>query len=85
MLLKFIDPKPIPKNFIFQDRHFHTIHTQVVVDNAGRICHIQSGFLGHQNDAQQFGMMPQIGYNAELIFHKTLYYRQIRFIPAVIP
>jgi hypothetical protein len=49
-------------------RHFHVIHTQVVVDNTGKICHIQSGFLGHQNDAQHFRLMPQIGYNQELDF-----------------
>jgi hypothetical protein len=28
----------------------------------------QSGFLGHQNDAQHFRLMPQIGYNQELDF-----------------
>lgn len=49
-------------------RHFHVIHTQVVVDNTGKICHIQSGFLGHHNDAQHFRLMPQIGHNQELDF-----------------
>ena len=49
-------------------RHFHSIHTQVVVDTSGKICHVESGFLGHQNDAQQFAMMPQIGQNKELDF-----------------
>jgi len=66
-------PQTDPQELYFSGhRHFHTIHTQVVVDNAGRICHIQSGFLGHQNDAQQFGMMPQIGYNAELNFPQNI-------------
>jgi hypothetical protein len=38
----------------------------VVVANTGKICHIQSGFLGHQNDAKHFRLMPQIGHNQEL-------------------
>jgi hypothetical protein len=44
----------------------------VVVDNTGKICHIQSGFLGHQNDAQQFRLMPQIGHNQELDFPQNV-------------
>jgi hypothetical protein len=40
----------------------------MVVDNTGKICHIQSGFLGHQSDAQHFRLMPQIGHNQELDF-----------------
>jgi hypothetical protein len=44
----------------------------VVVDNTGEICHIQSGFLGHQNDAQQFRLMPQIGHNQELDFPQNV-------------
>jgi hypothetical protein len=40
----------------------------MVVDNTGKICHIQSGFLEHQNDAQHFRLMPQIGHNQELDF-----------------
>ena len=47
-------------------------HTQVVVDNAGKICHIQSGFLWHQNDAQHFRLMPQIGHNQELDFPENV-------------
>jgi hypothetical protein len=53
-------------------RHFHVIHTQVVVDNTGEICHIQSGFLGHHNDAQHFRLMPQIGHNQELDFPQNV-------------
>jgi hypothetical protein len=41
-------------------RHFHFIHTQVVVTNTGKICHIQSGFLGHQNDAKHFRLMRKL-------------------------
>ena len=29
--------------------------------NDGTICYVESGFLGHQNDAQQFMLMNQIG------------------------
>lgn len=42
-------------------RQYHAIHTQIIVDNAGTIRFIQSGFLGHLNDAQQFAMMDQLG------------------------
>jgi hypothetical protein len=42
-------------------RHFHAIHTQVIIDNAGYICYAEARFLGHQNDAKQFTMMQQIG------------------------
>ena len=66
-------------------RHFHTIHTQVVVDNAGIICHIQSGFQGHQNDAEQFGMMPQIGYNAELNFPQNVVLSADKIYPSRYP
>jgi hypothetical protein len=34
-------------------RHFHAIHTQVIIDNAGYICYAEARFLGHQNDAKQ--------------------------------
>jgi hypothetical protein len=50
----------------------HVIHTQVVVDNTEKIFHIQSGFLGHQNDAQHFRLMPQIGHNQELDFPQNV-------------
>jgi hypothetical protein len=43
-----------------------------VVDNTGKICHIQSGLLGHQNDAQHFRLMPQIGHNQELDFPQNV-------------
>jgi hypothetical protein len=33
---------------------------------------IQSGFLGHQNDAQHFRLMPQIGHNQELDFPQNV-------------
>ena len=42
-------------------RCYHAIHTQVVVDTKGIIRHTESGFLRHQNDAQQFMLMHEIG------------------------
>ena len=42
-------------------RQYHAIHSQVIVGNSGVIRHVESGFLGHQNDAQQFRLMRQIG------------------------
>jgi hypothetical protein len=43
------------------NRHYHCIHTQVVITNDGTICYVECGFLGHQNDAQQFMLTRQIG------------------------
>ena len=42
-------------------RHFHFIHTQVVVDVHGTVCYIESGYQGHLNDAQQYALMQEIG------------------------
>jgi hypothetical protein len=39
----------------------HFISFLTVSDNTGEIHHIECGFLGHQNDAQQFRLMRQIG------------------------
>lgn len=54
-------------------RHFHCIHTRVVVENLGKI-YIDSGFLGHQKDDQllQFAMMLSTGRNTELDFLKGI-------------
>jgi hypothetical protein len=54
--------------FFSEHRHFHAIHTQVIIDNAGYICYAEARFLGHQNDAKQFTMMQQIGVNRPLHF-----------------
>ena len=40
---------------------FHNFSTQIIIDVDGNICYIQSGFLGHNNDAGQLLMMPDIG------------------------
>lgn len=49
-------------------RHTHCIHTIVIVDNQGMLRHVSSGFLGHQNDAQSFNYLPNIGPGMELDF-----------------
>jgi uncharacterized protein (DUF779 family) len=51
--------------YVSGHRHFHAIHTQVIIDNAGYICYAEARFLGHQNDAKQFTMMQQIGVTVE--------------------
>ena len=56
--------------FFSGHQHFHAIHTQVIIDNAGYICYAEARFLGHQNDAKQFTMMQQIGVNGPLHFLK---------------
>ena len=43
------------------NRLYNAIHTQVIVDNTGLIRCVESGFMGHQNDAQQFVLMVNIG------------------------
>ncbi|XP_071150488.1 melanopsin-A-like [Mytilus edulis] len=53
---------------IIGHRNYHAIHTQVIVDNEGSICYVESGYLGNQNEAQQYRMMRQIGANAPLNF-----------------
>ena len=50
-------------------RQYHAIHTQIVVDNLGTIRFIQSGFLGHLNDAQQFAMMDRLGIDMPFPHH----------------
>jgi hypothetical protein len=49
------------EHYYSRNRHYHCIHTQVVITNDGIICYGESSFLGHQNDAQQFIIMRQIG------------------------
>jgi hypothetical protein len=61
--------------------YFHVIHTQVVVDNTGKICHIQSSFLRHQNDAQHFRLMSQIGHHQDLDFPQNVVLLADRIYP----
>jgi hypothetical protein len=52
-------------------RCYHAIHTQIIVDVHGDIRYVESGFLGHANDAQQFGLMRQVG--NDLLFPEECY------------
>lgn len=61
LLRKFTDHKLSHKLYNSGYRHYHAIHTQVIVENTGLDRHIECGFLGHQNDAQQYRLMDQIG------------------------
>ena len=54
------------EQFYSGHRHHHAIHSQIIVDCHGTIRFMRSGFLGHQNDAQQYRMLPDIG--ADLLF-----------------
>ena len=42
-------------------RKYHSMHSQVIVDNTGKSRYIESGFIGHLNDAQQCVLMRHIG------------------------
>ncbi|KAL4232432.1 hypothetical protein ACF0H5_007125 [Mactra antiquata] len=42
-------------------RRYHCIHTQVITDANGIIRYVESGYCGHLNDAQQYGLMHRIG------------------------
>ena len=54
------------QQFYSGNRLYNCLHTQMVVDATGIIRYIESGLLGHLNDAQTFGLMRRIG--AELCF-----------------
>ncbi|CAG2212839.1 unnamed protein product [Mytilus edulis] len=56
------------EEFYSGHRKFHCIHTQVVIDNEKNICHIHSGFLGHDNDAFAYQQMKRIGPGLDLDF-----------------
>lgn len=52
-------------------RHYHCVHTQVVIDNQKKIVHVESGFQGHNNDANTFNMMTPIGDGRTLDFPRN--------------
>ena len=67
-------PSNEPQRLYYRrDKRCHVINTQVIIDNTNEIVFIQSGFLGRQNDAGAFSLMPQIGPNADLIFPEDCY------------
>lgn len=58
---KIYRPVNNQQQYYLSHRAYHCIHTQIIVDNNGCIRHIETGFLGHKNDAQQFDLMTRIG------------------------
>ena len=68
-VLHIYHPQIEPQELYFTGhRHFHEIHTQLVIDNAGYIYYAEAGMLGHQNNPKQFTMMQQICANGPLNF-----------------
>jgi hypothetical protein len=68
-VLHIYHPQIEPQELYFTGhRHFHAIHTQLVIDNAGYIYYAEVWMLGHQNNAKQFTMMQQICANGPLHF-----------------
>ena len=57
------------EHYYSRNRHYHCIHTQVVITKDGTICYVECGFLEHQHDAQL--LMRQIG--IDLPFPDDLY------------
>jgi hypothetical protein len=64
MYLKTIEPQEL---YFTGHRHFHALHTQLVIDNAGYINYAEARNLGHQNNAKQFTMIQQICANGPLL------------------
>ena len=54
-------PSEYQEQFYCGYRCYHCMHTKVVIDNIGMVRYIETGFLGHQNNAQHFMLMQQIG------------------------
>ena len=54
------------QQFYSGNRSYHCLHTQMVVDATGIIRFIESGLMGHLNDAETFGFKRRIG--TELCF-----------------
>jgi hypothetical protein len=54
-------PKINQQQYFSGHRHYHCLHSQIVIDNTGKIRHVETGFFGHQNDAQQYQLMRHIG------------------------
>ena len=66
-------------------RHFHCVHTQIIVDNNGVLRYIKSGFKGHNNDATTFRQLPFIGPNEQLHFPPNNYLLADKIYPSRYP
>ena len=49
------------EEFYSGHRRYHSMHTQVIVDNIKKIRLIRSGYMGHLNDAATFVLLPVNG------------------------
>ena len=65
-------PSPeLQRQHVSGHRHYHCVHTQVVIDNKKKIVHVESGFRRHNNDANTFDMMTPIGDGRTLDFPRN--------------
>jgi len=42
-------------------RHYHCMHTQLIIDNEGHLRFVQDGFLGSTHDATSYRLMTPVG------------------------
>jgi hypothetical protein len=60
--------RKLQEHYYSGHRSYHAIQSQIVTDNTGVMVHVESGFLGHINDAQPYALMTNIGPGDELDF-----------------
>ena len=60
-------PRDNQRAFYSGCRKYHFIHTQIICDNNLNIRYISPGFNGHENDAQIYHQLPEIGENAPVL------------------
>ena len=71
---EILRPSTEPQSLYYSGYHnFHCVHTQVVIDNEKNIVHVESGFLGHNNDANTFNMMTPVGDGRTLELPRNCY------------
>jgi hypothetical protein len=69
---EIILPSPeLQRQYNSGHRHYHCVHTQVVINNNKKIVHVESGFRGHNNGANTFDMMTPIGDGRTLDFPRN--------------
>ena len=72
-LTQIYRPQTEPQHeFYSGNRHYHCMSTQIICDVYGNFVYVQSGFLGHLNDAAQFNLLPPIGPHLELDFPQNV-------------
>ena len=66
-------------------RHYHCVHTQVIIDRERVLRYVKTGFKGHNNDAVTFRLLPTIGPNAGLQFPADTYLLADKIYPSRYP